>query len=113
MGRRNKNKNKNKTKTKTKNEALPIRQSLNPEATTFVPKDEEPASRPETRELISFTNNVWRLELMIATQQTKPSTLLFKHHPQLLRHLFDGQSLASHHLDRSQQDPTHQAYPRR
>jgi hypothetical protein len=56
MGRRDKNKNKNKTK--AKNEALPIRQSLNPEATTFVPKDKEPTSRPETRESMKLINKV-------------------------------------------------------
>jgi hypothetical protein len=52
MARRNKNKN------KSKNDALPVRRSLNADAATFVPKDEESTDRPETRESINFTNRM-------------------------------------------------------
>jgi hypothetical protein len=52
MGRRNKNKN------KAKNDALHIRNSLNAEAATFVPKDEESTDRPETRKSINFINRI-------------------------------------------------------
>ena len=109
MGRHNKNKNKN----KARNDALPIRKSLNAEAATFVPKDEESTVRPETRESINFTNSIRRLELTILTQQAKPSTLLFRHNPLPPRCLFVGQSPACHHLDRSQQHMGHQDYPHR